>query len=443
MSIPSIHIAMREWQTLNPSNRPELRSFRLEDAASRALAKDISRSGMLEIVELHEGLQIRASSFVGRLRLGNLTVSVLPKLNGMPLFILLRYAYHFRDLQTVPKADFVTSHTGLLDLLIFQLLAEAKELLSKGLHRKYTRRDSALSSPKGKLNMNRIATQNIITALRLPCIYHPRLSDCLPNQVLLAGLDFAARLSQSNLLRTNCRRIAEIIREDVSTVSLNSALLRELNINLDRLTSAYKPSARIIHLLYSGHGVTLDDENRAIQVQGFLLDMNRFFQALLSRFLNEYLINYSILDEYRLKGMMVYLPGYNPLNKQPPTPRPDYIIQKKARIISVLDAKYRDLWEDSLPSEMLYQLAIYALSQKGLRKASILYPTLNREAQEARVGIKDPSTGQQLGVVILRPVDLMTLEYLLRLPRSPQNDRARKDYAEKLAFGDFGTPLKL
>ena len=436
MSIPSIHIAMREWQTLNPSKRPELRNFRLEDAASRALAKDISRSGMLEIVELREGLQIRASSFVGRLRLGNLTVSVLPKLNGMPLFTLLRYAYHFRDLQSVPKADFVTSDTGLSDLLTFQLLTESKELLSRGLHRKYTRRDCTLASPRGKLNMNRIATQNTIAEPRLPCIYHPRLSDCLPNQVLLAGLGFAARLTESNLLRTSCRRIAEIIREDVSTVILNPDLLRELNLSLNRLTSAYKPAAKIIHLLYSGHGVTLDDENRAIQVQGFLLDMNRFFQALLSRFLNEYLSNYSILDEYRLKGMMAYLPGYNPLNKQPPTPRPDYIIQKKASIISVLDAKYRDLWEDSLPSEMLYQLAIYALSQKGLRKAAILYPTLNREAREAHVGIKDPSTGQRLGVVILRPVDLMTLVYLLRLPRSPQTDRSRKAYAEKLAFGE-------
>jgi 5-methylcytosine-specific restriction enzyme subunit McrC len=436
MSIPPIHIEMREWQTLNPSNRPELRNFRLEDAASRALAKDISGSAPLEIVELREGLQIRASSFVGRLRLGNLTVSVLPKLNGMPLFTLLRYAYHFRDLQTVPKADFVTSHTGFSDLLTFQLLSEAKELLSRGLHRKYTRRDCTLASPRGKLNMNRIATQNKITGPKLPSIYHPRLSDCIPNQVLLAGLDFAARLTQSNLLRTNCRRIAEIIRDDVSTVSLNPSLLRELNLSLNRLTLAYKPAAKIIYLLYSGHGVTLDVESRAIQVQGFFFDMNRFFQALLLRFLNEYLINYSIIDEYSLKGVMVYLAGYNPLDKKPPTPRPDYIIQKKARIISVLDAKYRDLWRDSLPTEMLYQLAIYALSQKELRKAAILYPTLNREAQEARVGIKNPSTGQRLGVVILRPVDLVALEHLLRLPRSPQNDRAREAYAKKIAFGE-------
>jgi len=439
MSNTPVHVKLNEWQLDSPSTNKELFKFWIEEPADQVLARRVTKAGIIEILELRDGLSIRAGSHVGRLRIGRLTITIQPKLSGFPLLVLLRYAYRLRNLQTLPAAEFAVSNQGLQDLLILQLVAESRELIARGLHRRYIRTVSNLSSPRGRLDMKRIALRQSMAAPTLTCVYHPRLFDCIPNRVLLAGLHLAARLTHDTMLKSDCRRLAAVLGENVKDVGLNRSLLREFELNLDRLTVAYRSPSEIIGLLYSGQGIMMEEDESVLNIPGFLLDMNHFFQRLISRFLNENLSGYKVRNEYGLKNMMYYLPGYNPLRKKAPTPRPDFIIQKKQQVVSVLDAKYRDLWEMPLPRDMLYQLAIYALSHKTLLRASILYPTLATEAKEARVGIYDPSSNQRLGLVDLRPVNMIELSNLVGLQTSPKTERAREAFAIKLAFGNNKT----
>ena len=225
------------------------------------------------------------------------------------------------------------------------------------------------------------------------------------------------------------------MEEQVSTVRLDGVMLDQATRQMNRLTAAYSSALSIIRLLFEAQGVVLEGQTATTTLPGFLFDMNAFFQALVSRFLRENLPGYSVRDEHGLKGMMRYNSKFNPLRRQSPTPRPDYVVTQHGTLCSILDAKYRDLWDKQLPREMLYQLVVYAISHRQKPQSSILYPTTNPLAKEARIDISDALFGKPIGQVCLRPVPLTQVEQLV-MSKTTQARREREALARRLTFGE-------
>jgi 5-methylcytosine-specific restriction enzyme subunit McrC len=408
-----VTIRLREYQSISPDpDSPTHGRFLPQDPAMRSLTESLSRDGALVIQELRSGLYLKASSFVGFVNIGDFRIVIEPKIQGTQLTKLLRYAYELRDLRLLTRVEPSIGEDSFLDLLIQQLLAECKELIARGLHRRYEPVAASLASPRGRLDLQTLARNGILSA-QLPCRYHPRVEDCLHNQVLLAGLRFAARLTGDRELRSEIRRTASILEAIVSSISLNVGVVDGLRRGMNRLTIAYEPAISLIEILLDSSGVSLRGAPHKPRLSGFLFDMNRFFQRLLGRFLRENLPDHNVQEEKVMNGMMAYSPEYNPRACRAPALKPDYSVKTKDGRTLLFDAKYRDLWSESLPSDMLYQLAIYALSQKPFGRSTILYPTMDSAARDSVVRIYEPSSGTSEAEVVQRPVHLAQLAALL------------------------------
>ncbi|HRI70560.1 MAG TPA: hypothetical protein PK156_40290 [Polyangium sp.] len=411
----SANVHLEEWERRVVGATPDdpLFGVDISSATDQTLVKRLSDASMLTVRELRRGIEITTKSFVGKIQFDQFSITITPKLGQESFMRLFRYAYDLRDLARMPTTPFSAGGNLFEDLLPAQLLAEAEELLARGLDRRYVAVEESLASPRGRIDMNRIARDGGIIRGSLPCRHYLRLADCQLNQVLLGGLLFAAGCAQSPPSKIALRRLADVLSVSVRSRPLHRHLVEQAIRSLDRMAAAYAPALTIISLLLEGESPALDDSDESIQLPGFLFDMNRFFQRLLGRFLRENLEDAGVLEEQPLRKLLRYARNENPKGRRAPKPRPDFAIKMANGKLHLLDAKYRDLWEKNLPREMLYQLAMYALSQPRGAVATILYPTTANEARPARIEIGEPLGGWDRASVILRSVHLEELDRVI------------------------------
>lgn len=433
---PRVPVRLAEWSRLSPTADGPGRllanlSFG-DDARARLLAERLTRAGVVAVTERRDGLMVETRSFVGRLAVGPLDVTIVPKISWTRWLTLVGFALRLRGLVRTERLDVEVQSASLQDLVVLELVAEARDLLARGLHREYTRQRASLSTPRGRIDFARVARDGGVREPALPCRFTRRSHDSPLNQALLGGLRLAAVRAQDRALRADARRLVHEMEQTVEPATLGAELLDSARQALDRRTGRYAAALRLIQLLLDGQSVSLDDdpERPRIALPGFALDMNRIWQNLLGRVLREWSHGVEVREEFALRGVFQRNPDY-PLRRTLPTPRPDFAAFRGGRLVAFLDAKYRDLWERSLPREMLYQLALYAMAQ-GRGAAAILYPSDAPDATEQRLDLHDPFSGAVRATIALRPVRLTSLERLIEARPTSRRGEQRARFASGL-----------
>lgn len=427
-----ILVEMTEWSQIGHEQFPVLADPSLaEDMLSQPLAEQLRNR--LNIRRSYHGLEIASTSFVGRVDIGRLRIEIRPKLSAMPLARLLRYAYGLRDLDPIEETSAPTTRHGFHDLLIAMLANEVEEVLHYGPARRYVPLTENTDSPRGRVLIDQVVRNGGVREARLPCRYFDRHANWHLNQILRAGLETAAQMTDDRDLRRRLHKLAAGFGGVEQKSRLLGGDIDRTERGLTRLTAANAPALSIIRLLHGMLGLGFDPEGPFSRSPGFLFDMNRFFQCVLSRFLRDNLVSATVEDEWAICNVFAYALDANPRRRRAPAPRPDFALFSGNALRGFLDAKYRDIWDKDFPAEWLYQLSMYAFASP-VRVSVMLYASMSAEARDEQVDVRSPIDGptNSSAMVIIRPVPLLRLAMLLSPDQGIHLLAERRRMAEQL-----------
>lgn len=341
------HLILREN---DPARPVDLSSQEAEALASAELAI-VSRSPGAHRWE------VAAGSKVGVVRVGDLQVTVQPKIPISRLLFLVGYSRrpnHWRELpvQLDPHAD-------LPDALAHAFAHWARRALEQGLLQGYLTVEEALPVLRGRVRVGDQLARRPGRALPLEVTYDDFTIDITENRLLLAATQ---RLLSMPQVSPPARRALQRIRLLLGEVT---PLRRGAVLPLwtpSRLNTRYQPALELADLILAGDSF----EVRAgdLRVSGFVLDMWRIFEDFVC---------------VALKQAMLPLAGRSTLQHRLHLDRagevpmkPDFLWTGRDGRKVVVDAKYKAEKPDGFPNADLYQLLAYC-TVLGIRTGHLVY----------------------------------------------------------------------
>ena len=323
-------------------------------------------------------------SHVGALEIGNLSVSIRPKLPIGRVLYLASYAMGEIDFRQ-ERFDFEDA-PSLVEALIPALVTAANRAFARGLLHGYRTEEESLHTVRGRIRINEQIRRRFGIPVPVEVRYDEFTDDVPANRLVKAA---AARLGQLRIRPESRRGLASVASrlENVSLVEFAPNAVPE--VRFDRLNGHYREVVTLARLIL--RHAAIETERGSVRATGFLMDMNVVFQEFVTRALRESLG----VSERTLRSDEGI--GRITLDKEQKIPlKPDLSWWNGRTCTFVGDAKYKNVEDRPVPNADLYQLLAYAIAL-NLPGGLLIYA--HGEAAEAVYHVNH--AGKQLAVAAL------------------------------------------
>lgn len=287
---------------------------------------------------------------VGALEVGDVSVSIRPKLDIGRVLFLASYAMGAFELRDAERFSFPDAD-ALVETLVPPFAAAARRAFSRGLVHGYRTKEEALHTVRGRIRIGDQVRRRFGIPMPVEVRYDDFTDDVLINRLVKAAV---TKLSQMRIRSGSSRANLGWIDATLDNVALveyrPSAVPK---VVFDRLNEHYREVVGLARLIL--RHATIETGRGTVRAHGFLMDMNQVFQEFVTRALREALglsdrafrsdsgIPDVTLDEARRVGL-----------------RPDLTWWDGPICRFVGDVKYKRVQDAHVPNADLYQLLAYA-----------------------------------------------------------------------------------
>lgn len=322
---------------------------------------------------LDGGFDVTATSWIGNVRVGTLSLTIRPKVPIQRVLFLLAYTL---DPRAWRDTDFdYEERVDLLEAIAPGFVAFVRRALTRRLLRGYRSRSASLQTVRGRI---RFADQIRRRFGRFPpaeVSYDEFTVDVLENRILRTAIERLGRL------RLRSKRLVRELRglrarfEGVSRLDDPSGLTPP--ITYDRLNEHYRPALRLARLILDGSSIAQREGH--LTSSSLLVNMNDVFENFAVVSLREALGLFRRSFPQGAAGRSLWLDRAGGFGL-----RPDLSWWRAGRPVFVGDVKYKDLDTGDARPPDLYQLLAY-MEASGLQRGMLIYPARKDQSREVLI----------------------------------------------------------
>lgn len=351
--------------------------------------------------------EIKFASHCGVISLGDLSIEILPKIYGVEaedcgssrnaLIRMLSKARHLK-LQEVGPAGISPQKHNLLDIFILHFCERLRIQLTRGMIRKYIKREKNLSVLRGKLRIDQQLRRNLIHQEKLFCRYDELSADNAYNKILKYVLGILLKAATGNRA---LREVSELharfepVTDSVADISTLDSL------SFDRLTERYEPI--FDQCRYFLEGLYPDVVAGKKNCLSLLFDMNRLFEAYVASELRKE----ASIQGLRLReqGPLKYFAKLDSSGEPIFRMKPDIsFVDKKNQVVMIADTKWKMLDEGEknlgISQADMYQMGSYASSYE-VDSLVLIYPMQEKLKKPVKMTLEGTET-----TLLVQPVNI-------------------------------------
>lgn len=324
---------------------------------------------------------VKFKQYVGVIRIGSLTIEVLPKIDVISnndaldnnlwqdlLYKMIRKASNL-DGKLTGFANLNFHANNFISMYIAYFVKEVAYLNRTGLIKKYHPKEGNLTSLKGRLNFSKQISNNLVNAERFYVNYSIYDKDNFLNQILFKALMACRRLNTNPDLAGKIE--SEILNfPEVSNISVTHATFDK--IKFDRKSIAYKNAISLARFILMKLFPSL--KSGQIDTIAVMYDMNKLFEKYIELKLKDELgSEYTVTSQEKINFWKFNDETYYRKVK------PDIVVYKDEIPVAVLDTKWKIPKDKHFPSiqdlrQMFVYNQYYFPNQSKIKHAALVYP---------------------------------------------------------------------